>query len=116
MGRSASRRAAAVSRGRAFFAHVDGLARFMRAGYAVVVPDYEGLGTRGTHPYLVGEATAHATLDAVRATRRFGAADASERFIVWGVGQGGHAALFTGQEADAYAPELELAGVAAGAP
>lgn len=109
-------RPCAVSSGRAFFAHVDGLARFLRTGYAVVVPDYEGLGTRGPHPYLVGEATAHVTLDAVRATRRFGPAAASERFIVWGVGQGGQAALFTGQEADAYAPELELAGVAAGAP
>jgi len=108
--------ACAVSNGRAFLPHVDGLARFLRAGYAVVVPDYEGLGTRGPSPYLVGDATAHATLDAVRATRRFRPAAASERFIVWGVGQGGQAALFTGQEADTYAPELELAGVAAGAP
>jgi alpha-beta hydrolase superfamily lysophospholipase len=106
----------AVSSGRSFFAHVDGLARFMRAGYAVVLPDYEGLGTRGPHPYLVGAATAHATLDAVRATRLFKPAEASARFIAWGVGQGGHAALFTGEEADTYAPELELAGVAAGAP
>lgn len=106
----------AVSGGRTFFSDVDGLARFMRAGYAVVVPDYEGLGTRGPHPYLVGEATAHATLDAVRATRAFDPAGASERFIVWGIGQGGHAALFSGQEASAYAPELELAGVATAAP
>ena len=105
-----------VSRGRSFFAHVDGLARFIRAGYTVVVPDYEGLGTRGPHPYLIGDATAHATLDAVRAARSFEQAGASERFIVWGVGQGGQAALFTGQEADDYAPELELAGVAAAAP
>ena len=106
----------AISRGHAFFDHVDGLARFIRAGHAVVVPDLEGLGTAGTHPYLVGVATAHALLDAVRATRRFAPADASQRFAVWGVGQGGHAALFTGQEAGSYAPELELAGVAAAAP
>jgi dienelactone hydrolase len=105
-----------ISRDRAFFEHVDGLARFIRAGYAVVVPDYAGLGTDGTHPYLVGETNAHATLDAVRATQRFDGSDASERFVVWGVGQGGHTALFTGQEASSYAPELELAGVAAGAP
>jgi pimeloyl-ACP methyl ester carboxylesterase len=106
----------AVSSGHAFRPHLDGLARFLRAGYAVVVPDYEGLGTRGPHPYLVGAATAHATLDAVRATHRFGPAAASERFIAWGVGQGGQVALFTGQEAGSYAPELELAGVAAAAP
>lgn len=109
-------RGCAVSDGRGFVEHVDGLARFIRAGHAVVVPDFEGLGTRGPHPYLVGEATAHAILDAVRATRRFGPAGASERFAVWGVGQGGHGALFTGQRASSYAPELDLAGVAAGAP
>ena len=106
----------AASHGRRFFAHVDGLARFIRAGHVVVVPDYEGLGTRGPHPYLVGVANARATLDAVRAARRFQPAGASARFVAWGVGQGGHAALFTGQEAGRYAPELELAGVAVGAP
>lgn len=106
----------AVSGDRGFFEHVDGLARFIRAGHAVVVPDLEGLGTEGPHPYLVGETTAHAVLDAVRATRRFHPAGASERFAAWGVGQGGHAALFTAQEAGSYAPELDLAGVAAGAP
>lgn len=105
-----------VSGDRGFFDDIDGLARFVRLGYAVVVPDYEGLGTRGPHPYLVGETTAHAILDAVRATRRFNPAGASERFAVWGVGQGGHAALFTAEEAGSYAPELDLAGVAAGAP
>ncbi|HEV2785828.1 MAG TPA: lipase family protein, partial [Solirubrobacteraceae bacterium] len=109
-------RECAVSRGRGFVDDVDGLRRFIRAGHAVVVPDGEGLGTAGTHPYLVGDVTARTMLDAVRATRRFAAADASQRFAVWGVGQGGHTALFTGQVARAYAPELELAGVAAAAP
>lgn len=107
------------SRGRGFFDDADGLGRFVRAGYVVVVPDLEGLGTPGTpgtHTYLIGEASAHATLDAVRAARRFAPAQASERFVTWGVGQGGHTAIFTGQEAASYAPELELAGVAAGAP
>lgn len=109
-------RRCALSRGRAGSEHVHGLARFLRANYAVVVPDLEGLGTAGTHPYLVGAASARATLDAVRATQRFAAAGASERFVAWGVGQGGHTALFTGQQAASYAPELDLAGIAAGAP
>ncbi len=109
-------RGCAPSRGRGFFARADGLARFVRAGYAVVVPDLEGLGTSGTHTYLAGEASARATLDAVRAMRRFAPAQASERVVVWGVGQGGHTAIFAGQEAASYAPELELAGIAAGAP
>jgi hypothetical protein len=38
------------------------------------------------------------------------------RFVAWGPGTGGQAALFTGQQAPRYAPELELAGVAAAAP
>jgi alpha-beta hydrolase superfamily lysophospholipase len=109
-------RRCAISRRHAFVGQAAGLARFLRSGYAVVVPDLAGLGTAGTPAYLVGEANAHATLDAVRAAGRFAGAGASERFIAWGVGQGGHTALFTGQEASSYAPELELAGVAAGAP
>lgn len=105
----------AVSRGEVFD-DLDGLARFIRAGYVVVVPDLEGLTRAGEHPYLVGDAAAHTALDAVRATQRLQAAAASERFVAWGVGRGGQAALFTAQEAASYAPELELAGVAAGAP
>ncbi len=106
----------ALSRGPRAAAAVPGLERFVRRGYAIVVPDLEGLGTPGTHPYLVGEAAARATLDAVRATDRFALAEASRRFVVWGVGQGGHTALWVGREAASYAAELELAGVAAGAP
>jgi hypothetical protein len=30
------------------------LQRWIGAGYAVVRTDYEGLGTPGTHPYLIG--------------------------------------------------------------
>ena len=35
---------------------------------------------------------------------------------MWGHSQGGHAALFTGQIAASYAPELRLVGVAVAAP
>ena len=41
---------------------------------------------------------------------------ASNRFAVWGHSQGGHAALYTGEVAARYAPELKLVGVAAAAP
>jgi pimeloyl-ACP methyl ester carboxylesterase len=95
---------------------LDGLAQFLAAGDAVVVPDYERLGTTGPHPYLVGPSEARAALDEVRAAHLFPDADASTRFVVWGVSQGGQAALFTGQLAAAYAPELKLVAVAAGAP
>ncbi len=43
-------------------------------------------------------------------------ARAGGRFAVFGASQGGQAALFTGQEAASYAPELKLLGVAAAAP
>jgi hypothetical protein len=109
-------RRCAVSFDRTAWPQIAGLRQFIAAGDAIVVPDFGGLGTHGTLPYLVGRAEAGATLDAVRATAAFGPAGASLRFVTWGPGTGGQAALFTGQQALRYAPELELAGVAAAAP
>ena len=86
------------------------------SGNVVVAPDYPGLGSAGVHPYLVGVPTARSTLDAVRAAHQIAGAAAGVRFAVWGESQGGHAALWTGQEARRYAPDLQLVGVAAAAP
>jgi acetyl esterase/lipase len=88
----------------------------VRRGYVVVAPDYPGLGSAGTHPYLVGTATARSVLDAVRSARQIPGAAAGQRFVVWGESQGGHAALWTGQLANAEGAGLRLMGVAAGAP
>ncbi|WP_420624663.1 lipase family protein [Candidatus Poriferisodalis sp.] len=85
------------------------------AGHIVAATDYEGLGTPGTHPYLVGESEGRGTIDIVRAVRQMDLG-ASDRYVVWGLSQGGHAALWTGQIAPSYAPELDLAGVVAAAP
>jgi acetyl esterase/lipase len=85
-------------------------------GHVVVAPDYAGLGTEQVHPYLIGSSAAHSVLDAVRSARAIAEAGGSSRFAVWGESQGGHAALWTGQLARSYAPELQLAGVAAAAP
>jgi acetyl esterase/lipase len=85
-------------------------------GYVVVAPDYPGLGSPSPHPYLVGPITGRSVLDAIRAARHISAVSAGNRFAVWGESQGGHAALWTGQVARAYAPELQLVGVAAAAP
>lgn len=87
----------------------------VRMGYTVVAPDYPGLGTETPHPYLLGEPTAHSVLDAVRAAGSVPEFHAGPDFVVWGESQGGHAALWTGMLA-ANAPELNLVGVAAGAP
>jgi acetyl esterase/lipase len=84
--------------------------------WVVVATDYPGLGTPGVHPYLVGESEGRAVLDSVRAAAEVEKSGAGKRFAVWGHSQGGHAALFAGQLAGSYAPELQLAGVAAIAP
>ena len=85
-------------------------------GYVVVAPDYAGLGSAGAHPFLVGDDTARATLDGVRAARQIPGAAAGKRYAVWGESQGGHAALWTAQRSRGYAPELTLVGAAAAAP
>ncbi len=82
-------------------------------GWVVVATDYEGLGTPGVHPYLVGRSQARSVLDAARAARLAGGGD---RVAVWGHSQGGHAALWAAEVAGGYAPELDLLGVVAGAP
>ena len=93
-----------------------GLADMLAQGYVVVATDYPRLGTPGIHPYLIGVSEGRAVLDSVRAARNLPHTGASNRFAVWGHSQGGHAALFTGQLAASYAPELKLVGVAAAAP
>jgi pimeloyl-ACP methyl ester carboxylesterase len=101
---------------RVLFESIQGLRPMIERGYIVAATDYPGLGTPGTHPYLVGESEGRAVLDSVRAARQLPNADAGDRFAVWGHSQGGQAALFTGLLAREYAPELVLVGVAAAAP
>jgi pimeloyl-ACP methyl ester carboxylesterase len=85
-------------------------------GYTVVAPDYPGLGSDGVHGLLAGREAARSVLDAVRAAGQIPGAVAGKRFAVWGESQGGHAAIWTGQRARHYAPDLDLVGVAAAAP
>lgn len=84
-------------------------------GFAVVATDYEGLGTPGTHPYVVGASEAHSVLDSVRAVQQMDLPVTTE-WVAFGHSQGGHAAMFTAQLQPTYAPELELIGTVAGAP
>ena len=89
---------------------------FLGIGMAVVATDYEGLGTPGRHPYIVGQSEGRGVLDIVRAARQLSSESLSARTLIWGHSQGGHAALFAGQLAPTWAPELKLLGVVAGAP
>ena len=95
---------------------VQGLSEFLNLGWVVVATDYQGLGTDGMHPYLVGASEAQGTLDIVRAAHNMSETGASTQYFVFGHSQGGQAALFAGQMASTYAPELQLLGVAAAAP
>jgi uncharacterized membrane protein HdeD (DUF308 family)/fermentation-respiration switch protein FrsA (DUF1100 family) len=95
---------------------VEGGGAFLAAGYVIAATDYQGLGTPGPHPYLIGASEAMNELDIVRAAHNLKQAQAGSRFAVWGHSQGGQAALFTGQLAASYGPDLLLVGVAAGGP
>ncbi|MCD9154871.1 alpha/beta fold hydrolase [Aeromicrobium duanguangcaii] len=85
-------------------------------GWAVVAPDYPGLGTGGVQPYLIGSGEARSVLDAVRAARRIPQLNLGRRTVVWGHSQGGHAALWTAMTQPDYAPDVALSGVAAVSP
>lgn len=95
---------------------IAGLEDMLSRGFVVVATDYEGLGTPGVHAYLVGESEARSVLDSVRAARNLSGAHATNRFAIWGHSQGGHAALFSGEIAGEYAPELKLVSIATAAP
>jgi acetyl esterase/lipase len=84
-------------------------------GWVIVATDFEGLGTPGRHPYIVGDSEARGTIDIVRAARNL-SSDVSADYVVWGHSQGGHAAMFSLHDAASWAPELHLKGVVAGAP
>ena len=98
------------------FETIQGLSDALSLGYLVTATDYPGLGTEGTHPYLVGLSEGRAVLDSVRAARELPEANAGTEFAIFGHSQGGQAALFAGQLAAAYAPELRLVGIATAAP
>ncbi|MCH2521944.1 MAG: alpha/beta fold hydrolase, partial [Dehalococcoidia bacterium] len=89
---------------------------FIEAGWVVVASDFEGLGSDGIHHYIVGESEARGVFDIVRAAKNIEGLNADGPLVVWGHSQGGHAALHASQRWLDLAPELNLVGVAAGAP
>lgn len=103
----------APSQGAANFTAIPALREAIRRGYTIVAPDYPGLGSNMVHPVLVGRSEAISVLDAVRSARKIPEADAGSRFALWGESQGGHAALWAGQLATSYSPDLQLVGTAA---
>lgn len=95
---------------------IPALDRVVAAGWVVVATDYSFAEKDGPHPYLMGDGEARAALDAIRAARQMPELSLDARTVAWGHSQGGHAALWTGIVGPRYAPEIEIAGVAAIAP
>ncbi|WP_194838667.1 alpha/beta fold hydrolase [Nocardia sp. XZ_19_369] len=88
--------------------------RLLGQGFAVVAPDYLGLGRfdTGPHPYLEIASEATATIDLLRAARTTHP-ELSRTWAVLGVSQGGQAALGTGHLQATYAPDLDFRGTIA---
>lgn len=93
-----------------------GFKSLVAQGYVVTATDYEGLGTDGIHPYIVGVSEGRSVLDSIRAAVALPEAHAGASSVVIGASQGGHAALWAAELAPTYAPELELLGALAASP
>lgn len=90
---------------------------WVKAGYAVARTDYEGLGTPGPHPYLVGASEGRGVVDIALAARKLvRPGTVSNQFVIGGHSQGGQSALFAAARAASDAPGLKLRGVFAYAP
>ena len=87
-------------------------------GFAIVVTDYEGLGTPGMHTFDNRLAQGQAVLDAARAAMLLPGTSLDPRGPVafWGYSQGGTAVASAAELAPSYAPELRVVGTFAGAP
>jgi pimeloyl-ACP methyl ester carboxylesterase len=84
-------------------------------GYAAAIPDYQGLGTKGVHPYPDSRTAGLNMIDSVRALRNT-FSHVSDRWAAVGHSQGGGASWAADEQAATYAPELKLAGAVAASP
>lgn len=94
------------------------IATMVARGFAVVMTDYEGLGTNYMHTYVNHVSEGHAVLDAARAAMRLPntSLDPHGPVAFWGYSQGGGASASAVEMAPRYAPELNVVGAYAGAP
>ncbi|MCU4337522.1 alpha/beta hydrolase family protein [Acinetobacter dispersus] len=85
----------------------------LAAGYVVIAPDYEGLGTPGVHPYLNLSSEAKSALAAVKAAKDHYGTQLKGDWMSIGQSQGGHASLGTAEFAN---KDASYKGAVAGAP
>ena len=91
------------------------VASLVSLGFVVTLPDYEGLGSPGTHPLLEPRTVAFNMIDAVRAARNLVPSSSTKWFAV-GISQGGQASWAANEYAVEYGDGLELLGSASMAP
>lgn len=94
------------------------VATMVARGFAVMVTDYQGVGTHGPAPSFMRLNAAHALIDGARAAMRLPSTSLESHGPVafWGYGQGGAASAAAVELAPTYAPELKVVGAWAGAP
>lgn len=85
----------------------------LAAGYVIVAPDYEGLGTKGIHPYLNLASEAKSALAAVKAVKDHYGTQLNGDWMSVGQSQGGQASLGTAEYANT---DITYKGAVAGAP
>ncbi|WP_306358627.1 MULTISPECIES: lipase family protein [unclassified Nocardia] len=91
------------------------LAASISQGYAINVPDYEGLNGH----LAVAKEPGYMVLDSIRAAERFeplGLDGANTPVALWGYSGGGMASGWAAEMHPTYAPELNIKGAAIGAP
>lgn len=91
------------------------ITEFLKAGYAVVATDYEGLGTPGEHPYIIADSQGRSVIDAVRAGIIADLSRSKSWFAV-GHSQGGQGAIAAGELAGTWGAGLDFRGTVGLAP
>ena len=93
------------------------IASALAAKHPVVVVDYMGLGTEGTHHFVNRVEEGRSVLDAARAVQQVDGSDVDEetQLQLRGYSQGGHATTAALELQKEWAPELNIASASAGA-
>lgn len=87
----------------------------LRRGWAMSLPDHEGLDGRWGAPVEPG----YCVLDGIRAAQSFAPlsdVDSTSPIALWGYSGGGLATSWAAEAADSYAPELNVVGAVLGSP
>jgi hypothetical protein len=94
------------------------IATMVARGFAIVVTDYEGVGTPAMPPFGNRLSQGHVMIDAARAAMKLPGTslDPHGPVAFWGWSQGGAASASAAELAPSYGPELKLVGAWAGAP